>query len=317
MSFELGSFPLDEIVTGRIAKLEPRGVLVDFGTEQLAYIPQSELSITEIQSPEEAVQLNQVREFLVVGNYEWQHDCFFPDCTPETLNGSDRLYEVAQYRASLIREYQVNQEDLLVHTKILAVQPDGVHARIQCFVCSEHSPTVTFSIRRLELQTAWERIRQLRAEDVTLYPKVKFIEKKRGSATVEVEGIKGLIHNIDRRRDELDVGEEVPLKILAAREQFIFNLIPCCLTLIQSCTLAKVRQLRVGQSVSGKVEGVKAYGVFVDIEGVYAFLHRSKIIPSVDHPGQIFEVGDTVKAIVAEIDLERAWVQLESCEKLA
>jgi|FLYL01.1.fsa_nt_gi ribosomal protein S1 len=45
MSFELGSFPLDEIVTGQIVKLEPRGVLVDFGTEQLAYIPQFELVV--------------------------------------------------------------------------------------------------------------------------------------------------------------------------------------------------------------------------------------------------------------------------------
>ncbi len=70
MSFALGSFPLGEIVTGRIVKLEPGGVLVDFGTERLAYIPQSELSLAKVQSPEAAVQLNQVREFLVVGDYD-------------------------------------------------------------------------------------------------------------------------------------------------------------------------------------------------------------------------------------------------------
>ena len=309
MSFELGSFPLDEIVTGRIVKLEPRGVLVDFGTEQLAYIPQSELSLVKIQSPEEAVQLNQVREFLVVGNYEWQRDCFFPDCTPETLNGSNSLYEVAQAEASLFREYQVNREDLVVHTKILAVQADGVHARIQWFVCSECPPTVTFSIRRLEMQTAWHRIRQLQAEDVNLYPQV--VKKIRSSATIEVEGIKGFIHNIDRYNDQLIAGEELPLKILAAREEFDR------LRLIRSCTLARLRQLRIGQSISGIVQAVKEYGVFVNIGGLYAFLHRSKIIPIADHPGQIFEVGDAVKAIVAGIDLERPWVELESWEKLA
>jgi ribosomal protein S1 len=315
MSFELGSFPLDEIVTGRIVKLEPRGVLVDFGIEQLAYIPQSELLLVKVQFPEEAAQLNQVREFLVVGNYEWQHNCFFPDCTPETLNSSDRLYEVAQYRASLGREYQLNREDLLIHTEILAVQPDGVHARIQWFVCSERPPTVTFSIRGLELRTAWERIRQLQAENVTLYPKL--VEKTRHSAIVEVEGIKGFINNIDRCRDQLVVGEELPLKILTARERFAPNLISCCLSLIRSCTLAKLRQLQIGQSIIGTARAVKAYGVFVDIEGVSAFLHRSKIIPSVDHPGQIFNVNDSVKAIISDIGLERAWVELESCERLA
>jgi ribosomal protein S1 len=309
MSFELGSFPLDEIVTGQIVKLEPRGVLVDFGTEQLAYIPQFELSLARVQSPEEAVQLNQVREFLVIGDYDWQHDCFFPDCTPETLNGSDRLYEVAQYRASLGREYRVNREDLLVHTKILAVQPDGVHVRIHWFVCSERLPTVTFSIRRLEIRTAWKRIRQLQAEDVTLYPKI--VKKMQNVATVEIEGIKGFVSNRDRRINELVVGEEIPLKILEAREEFD------CLTLIRCSTLAKLRQLRVGQIVSGTVKSVKPYGVFVDIGEVLTLLHISKIIPTVNHPGQIFKVGDAVKAVIAEINLERAWIALESCEKLA
>ena len=69
--------------------------------------------------------------------------------------------------------------------------------------------------------------------------------------------------------------------------------------------------------MSGTVQTVKGYGVSVDIEEVYAFLHRSKIIPSVDHPGQIFSVNDFVEVIIAEIDLERARVELESCEKLA
>jgi hypothetical protein len=169
--------------------------------------------LVKVQSPEEAVQLNQVREFLVVGDYECQHDYFFPDCTPETLNGGDRLYEVAQYRASLFREYQVSREHLVVHTKILAVQADGVHARIQWFVCSEHPSTVAFSIRRLEMQTSWERIRQSQAEDVTLYPQV--VEKTRGGTTVEVEGIKGFISNIDRYRDQLIVGERAKLGMVS------------------------------------------------------------------------------------------------------
>lgn len=309
MRFELGSFPLNEIVTGRIVKLEPRGVLVDFGTEKPAYVPQSELSLAKVQSPEEAVQLNQIREFLVVGNYDGQHDCFLSDCTLETLNGSDRLYEVALHWASLRREYRVNREDLIVHTKILAVQPDGVHARIQWFVCSERPPTIAFSIRRLEIRTAWERIRQLQAEDVTLYLKV--VKKMHDVATVEIEGIKGFVSNCDKRINELVVGEELSLKILKAREELNF------LTLIRCFTLMKLRQLQVGQTLSGTVRSVKPYGVFIDIGGLRTLLHVSNTIPTVDHPGQLFKVNDSVKAVIAEIDLERAWVELESCEKLA
>ncbi|MEH2309040.1 hypothetical protein [Nostoc sp.] len=54
MSFSLESFQLGDIITGKIIKLEPTGVLVDFYTDQLAYVPLVELSLNEIQSPEEA-----------------------------------------------------------------------------------------------------------------------------------------------------------------------------------------------------------------------------------------------------------------------
>ncbi|MEH2165911.1 MAG: hypothetical protein V7K41_04380 [Nostoc sp.] len=70
MSFSLDSFQLDGIITGKIIKLEPTGVLVNFDTDKLAFVPLVELSFAEIQSPEEALQLNEIREFLVVGNYD-------------------------------------------------------------------------------------------------------------------------------------------------------------------------------------------------------------------------------------------------------
>lgn len=91
MSFSLDSFQLGDIITGKIIKVEPTDVLVDFYTDQLAYVPLLELSLNEIQSPEEAVQLNEIREFLVVGNYDGEHDIFFSHCSPETLKDSDRL----------------------------------------------------------------------------------------------------------------------------------------------------------------------------------------------------------------------------------
>lgn len=308
MSFRLGSFQLGDTAVGRIVELRTRGVLVDFGAEQPAFVRQSELSLAEIQFPEEILQLNQVREFLVMGNYDGQCVHFFPDCTPEMLEDSDRPYKVAQYRASLGCRYLIDRADLLVHTQILAVQPDGVFAKIQWFLCSERSPTITFSIRELEIQTAWKRIRQLQAENVTLYPKVT--TKSRNSATVEIEGLKGLISNVDRYIKELVVGEEPPLKILAVHEELNH------LTLIRCSTLIKLSQLQIGQLVSGTVQSIKPYGVFVDIGGLHAFLHASKIIPTVGHPAQLFKVNDSVKMAIAEIDLEKPYVALKSCEEL-
>jgi ribosomal protein S1 len=314
MSFELGRFPIGDVVTGRIVELEPRGVLVDFGAEQPAYVPVSKLCLVDIETPQEAVQLNEIREFLVVGNYDSEHDFFFSNCSPETLIDSNLLYEAVIDRASLNCERPVRREELLIHTRILNVEPDEVRVRVQWFLCSERPPTITFSIRALERQTAWRRIQQLQTEDVTLH--LEILKKTRYSVLVEVEGLRGAVNNVDRCKEELVVGQRLSLKILDSKER-LSNFKPLEIELIQSSTLNKLRQFQVGQILNGRVHAVKPYGVWINIDGIYALLHRSKIARQIDNLEQVFKANDSVKATIAEINLQRARVNLESCEKLA
>jgi ribosomal protein S1 len=309
MSFSLDSFQLGDIITGKIIKLEPTGVFVDFYTDQLAYVPLLELSLNEIQSPEEALQLNEIREFLVVGNYDGEHDIFFSHCSPETLKDSDRLYECALDLASEKCGHPVNREDLIVHTKILSVHGGGLSVRIYWFLCSqEHPPTVSFSIRKLEMRKAWERVRQLQAEDVTMYGKI--LQKTSRGALVKIEGLHGFIRTyVDKHREELIVGEELPLKIIEVREEYNR------LILLHRSISIRLRQLQVGQIVSGTIRLIRDYGVFVDIGDLYALLPTSKMFhPSVDHPNQFFKINDHLKAAIVKLDPENGQVVLESCE---
>lgn len=307
MSFSLESFQVGDLITGKIIKVEPTGVLVDFYTEQLAYVPLPELSFTEIQTPEEAVQLNEIREFLVVGNYDGEHDIFFSHCSPETMKDSDHLYEVALDLASEKCGHPISREDLIVHTKIRAVHGGGVSATIQWFLCSqEHLPTVSFSIRKLEMRKAWERVRQLQAEDVTIYGKI--LKKTPRSALVKIEGLVGVILTyVDKHREELIVGEELPLNIIKVQEDN-------SLVLLHRSVSIRLRQLQVGQVVSGTIRLIKHYGVFVDIGDLYALLPTSKMShPSVDHPNQFFKINDHLKAMIIKIDPENGQVVLQSC----
>jgi ribosomal protein S1 len=308
MTFSLESFQLGDIIIGKIIKLEPTGVLVDFYTDQLAYVPLLELSLNEIQSPEEAVQLNEIREFLVVGNYDGEHDIFFSHCSPETLKDSDRLYEVTLDLASEKCGHPINREDLIVHTKIRAVHEGGVSATIQWFLYSqEHPPTVSFSIRKLEMRTAWKLVRQLQAEDVTVYGKI--LNKTSRSAFVKIESLRGVVLTyVDKHREELIVGEEFPLKIIEVREEFNR------LVLLHRSVSIRLKQLQIGQVVSGTIRLIKDYGVFVDIGDLYALLPASKIFhPSVDNPNQFFKINDHLKAKIIKIDPENGQVVLESC----
>ncbi|MBH8576174.1 hypothetical protein I8752_24915 [Nostocaceae cyanobacterium CENA369] len=120
MSFNIANFQIDNVTTGKIIKLEPTGVLVDFYTDKLAYVPIIELSFAEIQAPEEAVQLNEIREFLVVGNYDGEHDIFFSNCSPETLKDSDRLYEITLDLASEKCGHPINSPLLSLSVRAIA-----------------------------------------------------------------------------------------------------------------------------------------------------------------------------------------------------
>ncbi len=308
MSFTLANFQVGNIVAGKIIKLEPTGVLVDFDKDKLAFVPLIELSFAEIQTPEEAVQLNQIRGFLVVGNYDGEHDIFFSNCSPETLKDSDRLYETALDLASEKCGHSINREDLIVHTKVLDVHRYGLSVRISWFLCSqEHPATVSFSIRKLEMRTAWERVRQLQTEDVTVYGKI--LKKTSRGALVKIEGLRGVIlTHVDKHREELVVGEELPLKIIEVKEEYNR------LVLLHRSVSIRLRLLQVGQVVSGTIRSIKDYGVFVDIGDLYALLPTSKMFhPSVDHPNQFFKINDHLKARIAELDRKNGRVILESC----
>ncbi|MEH2242147.1 MAG: S1 RNA-binding domain-containing protein [Nostoc sp.] len=74
----------------------------------------------------------------------------------------------------------------------------------------------------------------------------------------------------------------------------------------------KLRQLQVGQVVSGTIRSIKDYGVRVYIGDLYALLPTSKMFhPSVDHPDQFFKINDHLKATIVKLDPENGQVVLE------
>ena len=309
----LGEFQLGDIVTGKIVALEPTGALVDFDIDQLVNVPLSELSLCNIQSPDEALRVDEVREFLVVGNYDGHCERFFPNCRPETLIGSDCLLETARELVSLQCGYPVAQENIILHTQIIEVtvggEFPGVSARLKWFLCSEdHPPTVSFSIRQLEAKTAWERVRQLKAENVLIHAIV--IEKHARRAIVRIEGLRGVIPTrIDEHKDEFLEGTELPLKILKVREEYER------LMLLHPSVWLRLKQLQAGQIISVKVRSVKDYGIVVDTEDVFALLPASNIPDSsAEQPSQTFEVGASLEVRLTEVDLERGRFVVESID---
>ena len=220
MIFQSDVLQIGDIVAGRIVTIEQTGVLVDFEMDRPIHVPLVELSMNEIQAPEDALQLNEVREFLVVGNYDGNHDIFFSHCSPETLKDSDRLYKEAYYQVSRKYSYDVCELSVILHTKILSAHGGGVSARLQWFLGSqEHPPTVSFSIRQLEIRKAWERVQQLHTEEAILSTKI--IKKGVTSILVKIEGLIGSVRTcVSKHRDELAEGNELPFRIITVEEDY-------------------------------------------------------------------------------------------------
>lgn len=78
---------------------------------------------------------------------------------------------------------------------------------------------------------------------------------------------------------------------------------------------ARLKTLKLGQIVDATICRIRSYGVFVDIGGYNALLHITAISQQpVEHPEQIFQLGDWVRAIIISIDVEKGRVSLSTSD---
>jgi small subunit ribosomal protein S1 len=70
-------------------------------------------------------------------------------------------------------------------------------------------------------------------------------------------------------------------------------------------------RLEPGLVVEGQISNIVDFGAFVDLDGIDGLIHISELSWShVNHPGEILNIGDTVKVKVLDIDRERQRISL-------
>jgi small subunit ribosomal protein S1 len=180
------------------------------------------------------------------------------------------------------------------------------------FILSEENEDgqLTLSIRRIEYQRAWERVRQLQKEDATIYSEV--FATNRGGALVRVEGLRGFIpgsHISTRKPKEELVADFLPLKFLEVDEERNRLVLSHRRALVER----KMNRLEVGEVVIGTVRGIKPYGAFIDIGGVSGLLHISEISHEhIETPHTVLNVNDQMKVMIIDLDAERGRISLST-----
>jgi small subunit ribosomal protein S1 len=131
-------------------------------------------------------------------------------------------------------------------------------------------------------------------------------------AFIDLGGLDGLLHitdmswgRLNHPSDLLNVGHEVEVVVLKfdrERERVSLGL----KQLAADPWLKVPDSYPVGTRLRGKVVSLTDYGAFVELEpGVEGLIHVSEMSWSkrVKHPSKIVNVGDTVEAVVLEVDL--------------
>ncbi|WP_353077234.1 S1 RNA-binding domain-containing protein [Synechococcus lacustris] len=188
--------------------------------------------------------------------------------------------------------------------------PKGIE--VQVLVTREQNADgmVTISCRALALRQAWEKVRQLEKDGKVV--QVKLTGFNRGGCTCDLEGLRGFIPRSqleDGENHEALVGKTIGVAFLEVNPETR----KLVLSEKKASTSAKFANLEVGQLVSGQVVSLKPYGFFVDLGGVSGLLHQSSITGgALRDLREAFETGETIQALIMELDPGRGRIGLNT-----
>ncbi|QNI84578.1 30S ribosomal protein S1 [Synechococcus sp. PROS-7-1] len=169
---------------------------------------------------------------------------------------------------------------------------------------------VTISCRALALRKSWDKVKQLEKEGKVVQVKVSGFN--RGGVTCDLEGLRGFIPRSQLQEGENHealVGKTLGVAFLEVNSETR----KLVLSEKKAATAARFAELEVGQLVEGHVAAVKPYGLFIDLGGISGLLHQSMITGgSLRSLREVFDQGDSVKALITELDPGRGRIALNT-----
>jgi len=136
---------------------------------------------------------------------------------------------------------------------------------------------------------------------------------------VDLGGIDGLVHITDMSWGKVghpseiyQVGDKIPVKVLSfdrERERVALGI----KQLSPNPWSQAEEKYPVGKKITGRVESLKEYGAFVEVEeGMEGLIHVSEMswTGKIKHPSQMLSVGDIVEAMILNVDVAKKRISL-------
>ncbi|KAI3426993.1 hypothetical protein D9Q98_006937 [Chlorella vulgaris] len=173
----------------------------------------------------------------------------------------------------------------------------------------ERNGDLTLSLKRLELQVAWQRLRQYMEDDVAVEGTV--VGTNRGGILVDIENIRGFCPGSQLGKRVVEFEELMNLKMNFKITEVDEEKTRLMLSNKRVAAEERASSFKVGDVVEGSVMSVKPYGAFIEFGGTSGLLHISQISHDrITNVEKVLAEGDRIKVMVLSQDRERGRIAL-------
>ena len=226
----------------------------------------------------------------------------------ETHESDGAYVDIGGKSAAFLPTKEASIESDVVLEEVL---PLGTERKFLIIRDQDANGQMVISIRAMEIKELWERLRERQENGDVL--EVTISGSNKGGVTADVSGLRAFIprSHLARRIEDLDalMGNTINVAFLEVDEEnnklVLSERIAARATAMSSLTK--------GELIEGTIASLKPFGAFVDFGGASGLLHIKQISKSyVSALGDVFKVGDPVKAIVLNIDDQRGRIALST-----
>jgi small subunit ribosomal protein S1 len=324
------------IVQGRVRSIVKGGLIVSIGVD--SFLPTSQIDVQAPKNLEQyvgqtydfkVIKINPERKNIVVSRRELVEE----QRIEKRRNLLDKVKPGDRQRGQVknITDYgafvDLDGLDGLLHITDMSwgriqhpseMLKQGEEIEVVIIEIDRDRERVSLGLKQLH-ENPWDQIEakypmgaQVTGKVVNLVPYGAFIELE--------EGVEGLVHvtelswtkRITKPGEVLKVGEEISAVVLGIQKEE------------QKISLG-VRQLEenpweiarvkypIGMLIEGEVRNLTTYGAFIELEdGIDGMIHVSDIswTRKINHPSEVLQKGDPVKAIVLDVDIDAQRISL-------
>lgn len=230
-------------------------------------------------------------------------------------------YGLGVVRGRELYDESIRLNSLKVGDKVFAsvIEPENKEGNIE------------LSFRQAGQERVWQTLLdRMKAKEVI---KTKILEANKGGLMVEVNGVIGFLpvsQLSSEHYPRVEEGDKTKiLEVLKGYVGHIFDvqiitadaneekLIVSEKAVNEDVLRGRISKLALGQIVDGEVSGIVDFGIFLKFgEGLEGLVHISELAWSrIDHPKDLFKVGQIVKAQVISIEKDRISLSIKRLQE--